>query len=159
MRTDVDTLRSRSEDDRKSLPQMIETIVERKLAGSRQEVAPSREVQGRRPRLGNAPPVSSNHDSKYWEARKTLRLWAVPDVSVEAVKDFFVDKLLMDVSFAENYEFKCRGIPSVPGADAQHQAVVTLTSVGQREEVRAMAKNLNGRDKKVGLQLEPPDHL
>lgn len=50
-------------------------------------------------------------------------------------------------------------ITSRPGADQQDQVVVKFASIRLRDEIKAMGRNLDGKDRKIGLQLEPPDHL
>ena len=42
---------------------------------------------------------------------------------------------------------------------AQHQVVVTFTTILLRDEVKSMTKNLRGTDRNVGVQIEAPDHL
>ena len=42
---------------------------------------------------------------------------------------------------------------------AQNQVLVTFATVGLRDEIRSMAKNLSSTDRKTGVQLEAPDHL
>ena len=44
-------------------------------------------------------------------------------------------------------------------SQAADQVIVIFDTVAQRDEVKALSRNLAGQDRTVGVQLEPPDHL
>ena len=144
----------------KALPALVESLVKTRLDGN-----PDR--PGRRPRQLTADPANSAPQSskivieeRYWTARKTLKIWPVEGEQLdEAVVSFLENKLLCPKGRVALDDFKAKRIYSSPDIDAQNQVVVTFASVGLRDEVKSMARNLRGTDRKTGVQIDPPDHL
>lgn len=107
------------------------------------------------------PSSNSSRDDRFWEARKQLRVWPVPhdkDLHVGTL-NFLREKLKVADSKLEHIHFVVKPINSRPTNEAQDQVIITYDSIRTRDEIRAKASNLDGRDRKVGCQLEPPDHL
>ena len=106
------------------------------------------------------PPSIADKESKYWAARKTLRLWPViGDDLQNAVLGFLTDKLKCPQGRVLPDDFSARRIYSRPDYDAQDQVLVVFSSTRLRDEIKSLGRNLDGKDRKTGIQLEPPDHL
>lgn len=56
-------------------------------------------------------------------------------------------------------DFEGKSLYSPPDLTAQKQVLVTFSSIGLRDKVKSMSKNLSGKDRKAGVQIEPPDHI
>ena len=159
-RNQLETLRLATEEREKALPSLIEAALK-----ERTDVVPRADEGqrlGRRPRpINDAAPVSRVvSEEKYWSARKTLRIWPVVGDALEAaVVGFLESKLKCPPGRVAVGDFSARRVYSPPDLTAQSQVVVTFSSVGLRDEVKSMARNLSGTDRKTGVQIEPPDHL
>ena len=163
---DLDTARKQLEavqatatEREKALPGIVESIVASKLDSA--EPKP-----GRRHRplplehQGASAASKPANDDKYWHARKSLRLWPVVGENLkEAVQSFLQNKLLCPPGRLTADDFEARRLYSPPDLAAQSQVLVTFASVGLRDEVKSMSRNLSGTDRATGVQIEPPDHL
>ena len=108
------------------------------------------------------PEVATDpREERYWTARRQLRIWPVLQTADldSGVRAFLRDKLGMESARIDRLQFEVQPVNSRQDSPAQNQAVVTFTGSRERDEVRAKASNLQGGDKTVGCQLEPPDHL
>lgn len=72
---------------------------------------------------------------------------------------FIEEKLKAPPGRVGRDDFEAREIYSPPETLAQHQVVVAFSTVALRDEVKSMSRNLSGNDRKVGVQIEAPDHL
>ena len=160
-RQQLEAVRIAADEREKALPDMISSIVAMKIPQNTQDtrldVRP-----GRRPRLLDTTAARSGPTSEesYWKARKTLRIWPVEGEDLkESVISFLELKLRCPPGKMTAEDFEARRLYSPPDLAAQSQVLVTFTTVGLRDEVKAMARNLSGQDRKTGVQIEPPDHL
>ena len=114
-----------------------------------------------RPARPDRPIVSlGSFDAKYLEARKSLRMWPIPgpDLVGSAIA-FIQDKLLLPTGRLSREQILVKTVLSPPNGDITDQVIVTFDSVRLRDEVKSSARNLRGTDRKVGVQIEAPDHL
>ena len=159
-RDELEALKTRAERQEASIPRMIEEAVAKKLS--------SKDLPGRRPR--QIPPVFGPNDGnrqqievkeeRYWEARRSLRLWPVPgDDLPAAVMDFLSERLRCPRGKVSTADFETERVIARPDSSAQDQVIVRFISVRLRDEIKSLGKNLGGLDKTVGMQLEPPDYL
>ena len=100
-------------------------------------------------------------EERYWRARKQLRVWPIlPTADLDSgVRAFLRDRLMMQAGRIDQLDFTVSAISTRQDSPAQNQALVTFSSVRERDEVRSKANNLKAGDKTAGCQLEPPDHL
>ena len=163
-RAEIEATRKRVDDRDKTLPQMIEQIVNQKLeTGGRPT---PRGGRGQAPRPLRAPDnsVERAHRSrdlehKYYEARRSLRIWPVAGENLAVgVKEFLIEKLLCgeDVNLEE---CTIRRVNSASDSEVKNQVVVTFPSIAMRDEIKSLGRNLRGGGRATGLQIEPPDHL
>ena len=150
LRSEVLVLRKKSDVQARSLSTVVEDIVSRKLAANPPPVLTNPKVRKEK----------STFDSKYWEARKSLRIWPIPGPDlVKSVLDFLQVRLLLPIGRVTRDDFCVSPVTSPPGGSIVDQVVVRFDSIRLRDEVKSAAKNLNGADRSTGLQLEAPDHL
>ena len=126
-------------------------------------------ASGRRPRpflpveestpVRPGPATTFGREDQYLKARRQLRLWPVCEPLEDGVRQFLVDNLKLTEARANRINFTVCQLDSRPDSPAQDQALVTFSTVRERDEVRSKASNLRGGDKSVGCQLEPPDFL
>ena len=158
-RTELLAVREKMDEQERSLPEMVEIAVARKLDSRPADAEPS---TGRRPRqLGSARIDQTEKEEKYWDARASLRMWpVVGDDMAAAVIDFLDKKLLCPPGMVNVTDVVgiVRVVPR-PDAFARDQVIVRFSSVRLRDEVKALSKNLDGTDKFTGVQIEPPDFL
>ena len=156
-RAQLQTLQLATQEKERTLPEQVEKLVKLRLE---QTQAAERRV-GRRHRplqeSGVTAPTGTReiHHKNYWVARRSLRLWPVMGDNVEeAVISFLEEKLKCPAARVSSADFSAKRVYSPPENTAQHQVVVTLATVGLRDEVRSMSRNLSGSDHKTGVQLE-----
>ena len=160
------------------LPQKVKAIVQEALSKTNggSTTSPAR---GQRPRYrgtaSSQPPLVdleeveagiAHVDKKgeaYERARRSLRLWPVSregDLK-ERVVEFMVNELRLDQQHAAGLNFSAKRVGGTrqPGAAAgvKDEVLLAFDSVGERDDVRTFAKNLERRGR--GLRLEIPDHL
>ena len=161
---EVQDLKTRVLRQESSLPVLIEAAVTKKLDQAINGAPPG----GRRPR--QIPPQFAPNDGnsmradvkeeRYWEARRSLRVWPVvgDDLKMATIQ-FCVDKLRCPASRIEVSNIEVSRAIARPDAAAQDQVVVTFDSVRLRDEIKSLGKNLSGQTRSIGMQLEPPDYL
>ena len=149
MKGDILAMQGNIDRERADLHTTIGRVVEEKLAG-----LPASQSRQR-------PPAASQSGDKkmdsFFEARKSLRIWPLLDLSDDVVRDFFTSKLGITSARAEDLEFTAKRLASSRPTDPPNQALVTFGTSRQRDEVKAAARSLT--DREVGVQMEPPDHL
>ena len=74
------------------------------------------------------------------------------------MRTFLKGKLCMTTERAAELVFTFKPLTTGGRKGIDNQVLVTFSSVGDRDEVPALAINL-ASDREAGLQLEPPDHL
>ena len=109
---------------------------------------------------GSEPSGGTNKEDKYWLARRSLRLWPIegPDRNL-AVVDFIESKLEAPPGFVTADKLQVKPLLCRPGSVIKSSVLVTFESASVRDSVKALARNLRGLDRAVGVQMEPPDHL
>ena len=158
-RGELDSLRSKIDNQQAAIPDMIETALQRKLKARRTDKADP-DPPGRRPRsLGVLD--GGDKEEKYWDARASLRMWPIagPDLA-SAVIEFLTSKLQCPPGMVDVTDVV--GITKIvprPCAYACDQVVVRFSSVRLRDEIKSLTRNLDGTDKLTGVQIEPPDFL
>ena len=165
-RTQLETLKLAADERARQLPGLIEDAVKARLrdtpaAGKLEEGRLGRRHRPLADPMATAPVSIRNHnEDRYWIARRTLRLWPIQDDPLDdAVIAFLESKLACPAGRVAVGDFTAKRVYSSPDLTAQNQVVVTFSTVGLRDEIKSMSRNLNGRDKKTGVQIEPPDHL
>ena len=160
----LEQLKLAADEKEKALPELVGRLVREKSA---MLVPVARPGRRHRPLAGDATAVDAprqamhnDGEEKYWVARRTLRVWPVEgeDLS-KAVVSFLEKKLSCPQGRVSGDDFVAKRVYSPPDLTAQNQVLITFNSVGLRDEVKSMAKNLSGSDRKTGIQIEPPDHL
>ena len=158
-RQEIDTIRTRTERQEALLPSLVEEAVAKKLSSVPAGRRPRQIPPPFTPRDSNSLPLDVREE-RYWEARKSLRLWPVKgETLTESVVRFLVEKLLCPIGKVSEADFTAERVISRPDNAVQDQVVVKFSSVRLRDEIKSLGKNLGGHDRTVGMQLEPPDHL
>ena len=150
-------------DDSKRIEKIVGDLVDKKL-----RAPPPREGL-RRPRPpfltgANLVPAlrgpESGREEDYLLARRSLKLWPVVGESLKAaVVEFLESKLLLPSGRIAPDSLSVTEVYSPPDAPAQNQVLVRFDNARMRDEVKALGKNLNGRDQTIGIQIEVPDFL
>ena len=156
-RSEMEIMRGRTESSVAAMQKRIDAI--------QKQLAPVPPTSGRTspgPRLtgANAAPIgtSARNEERYWNARRSLRIWPCrgPDYD-KSVREFLGIMLKMAADRISSMEFTVSSLP--PLREQVDQVVVTFVTVAQRDEVKALSRNLAGHDRSAGTQIEPPDHL
>ena len=131
-------------------------------------------VGGSRPRNGptsyaEAAAVSSSfsgpglckerrQETKFWECRRSLRLWPIPEPTQQGLKTFLQDKLNLEEDFIEEDLGQVtikRNIERRP--KNKDEVCVTFESKEIRDRIKAQGPQLAGCD--AGMRLQIPDNL
>ena len=161
-RQQLEAVKLAAEEREKTLPALIESIVAKKSGPlPLSDARPGRRHRPLQLEAAATPPtIRSTNDESYWRARRTLRLWPVEGEDLDvAVVAFLEEKLRCPPGRTTGEDFEAKRLYSPPDLVAQNQVLVTFATVGLRDEVKMMARNLRGQDRKTGVQIEPPDHL
>ena len=102
--------------------------------------------------------------SAYQAARRSLRVWPVSregDLR-ERTTEFLVNELLLDQQHAEGLSYTVKRIGNRRNRDKKEnkikdEVLITFATVGERDDVRSFARNLERKGR--GVSLEVPDHL
>ena len=153
-RQQLHSMKLAAEERERALPGMVQEMLNARTTGRRHRPLQGAEAATRQ--VGQ----SSDNEDKYWAARRTLRLWPIEGDDVErSVLHFIETKLKAPIGRFATDDIQAKRIYSPPDLIAQNQVVVTFVTVAMRDEVKSMARNLSGHDRKTGVQIEPPDHL
>ena len=99
-------------------------------------------------------------ESKFWAARRSLRLWPIPDGSKESLEDYLENKLRMDRTFkGEDLGQVVLTKVREPKNKNKDEFVVLFESKQVRDEIKAAASNLANHRETAGMKLHVPDHL
>ena len=147
MQNDILTMKKKSDVQARSLSTVVEDIVARKLVAN---PAPPRPTTS----------TATSFEQKYWEARRSLRIWPISGPNlVDSLLDFFHGRLKLQPGRIRREEVSISPVTSAGPASVRDQVVVVFDTIRARDEVKSAARNLGGSDRSVGLQLEAPDHL
>ena len=112
----------------------------------------------------SAPPtpasrLSQSQTMRYWQCRRSLRLWPIVGSDlVAAVKKFLIDTLEMEHDFVEQDigPLKVEKIVD-PRSKISHEVIVEFCSVPLRDSIKASGFKLAG--KRAGIRIEVPHFL
>ena len=161
-RSDIDDMKNKMEGQEQRMVELVDKAVDRRLGGL--------PMEGRRPRQtpttrGNTEQTTSGSTSsvkeeRYWEARRSLRIWPVTGENLKlATLSFLHDKLKCTAGRVKPDDIEVTKLTSHPESTAKEQVLVRFSTIRLRDEVKSLGRNLSGLDKSVGMQIEPPDHL
>ena len=107
---------------------------------------------------------SDYQEDKFWQARRSLRLWPIENGDRTGLEEYLRTKLRMDERFVkeelgEVTITKPRDPRSKDKDKAQNEYVVTFENKQVRDEVKAAASNLANFREEAGMKLHVPDHL
>ena len=158
---DLESLKKRVDKNEASLDGKIERAFHRLAGGGN-----TRNLGvGPRPRPTTAPQAPGDphretyKEERYWQARRSLRMWPVrgPDLK-GSLSTFFKDTLKIDDDIiARIDQFEVRGVRSSK-SKITNEVVVVFPDVDLRDAVRAAAYNLAGASN-AGIRLEIPEFL
>lgn len=153
------------------LPAKVRAIVQEVIDGpkSRPTGMGPRHRPLREPGTIRDPTTSTKQDDEYNVARRSLRLWPVSREGslLDRTVEFLVAELLVDEQYASDLRLEVRRAPGIqrgrereqtaPAARIKDEVVVVFSSIRERDDIRAHAKNLEKKGR--GVRLEVPDHL
>ena len=133
---------------------MDELLAERNIVPTRQ-----RSLRSDQPILEAA---QSTRETRYWKARKSLRIWPVRGSGNEMhdnLMRFLVDKLKVGEDVLEDVN-SChiRRVPKSNSPNVTHEIVVEFPTIDVRDAIKSSAFNLAG-DRSAGIRLEVAHHL
>ena len=109
---------------------------------------------------GPAPPLPSSQSDAYLKARKSLKMWPVTgDNLPQAAVTFMETKLGLKKNRFSPDQIKITELYTGVDSPAQSQVLVEFQTVRDRDEIKALGKNLRGESSSVGIQMEIPDFL
>ena len=106
------------------------------------------------------PTKEDRREAKFWECRRSLRLWPVTDPTVKGLKTFLKEKLSMEDSFVEE---DLGGVTVKKCLDKRSkekkEVLVVFEEKQVRDAVKAQGPSLSGFKDEAGMRLQVPDHL
>ena len=99
-------------------------------------------------------------EEKFWECRRSLRIWPVPEGDRQGVVSFLKDKIRMDDNFLEGDLGKMEIKPMRdPRAKIKDEVIVTFETKEIRDAIKANAANLANFRDEAGMHLHLPNNL
>ena len=106
------------------------------------------------------PNKDQRQEAKFWECRRSLRLWPVKEATESGVKKFLTEKLSLNESFTEEdmgpITIK-RNIEKKP--KNSNEVCVIFDTKQIRDTVKAQGPNLANHREDAGMRLQIPDNL
>ena len=99
------------------------------------------------------------HDEKFWECRRSLRLWPVKGACPSNLEEYLKEWLDLDGDFVKNmggFKIRC-----VIERKPQHkdEVIVTFEEKAVRDAIKTSAHRLAEHRNEAGMRLHIPDHL
>ena len=103
---------------------------------------------------------TDRREDKFWECRKSLRLWPVAGEGRGDLEAFLVDKLRMDRRFVQEEmgEVKIRKHRD-PRSKVKDEVIVEFECKEVRDAIKAQGPNLANFREEAGMRLHLPNHL
>ena len=102
---------------------------------------------------------SDRRSDRFWDCRRSLRLWPMKQGSTDELQDFLLNKLDMSQDFVDNIgQLRIRLVKD-RRAKVKDEAVVVFETKEIRDAIRARASNLSDYRDTAGMRLELPDYL
>ena len=99
-------------------------------------------------------------EAKYWECRRSLRLWPVQNSSLDGLKEFLTEKLMMDKQFVDEDLGEVRIRRNIERRPKYKDEVcVTFESKEIRDAIKAKGPALANFREEAGMRLQIPDML
>ena len=110
-------------------------------------------------RMPRTAPQADRHEDHYDVARRSLRLWPVPDPDLEkSLAAFLTDKLKFPPDFTSTIGPMRVGKHYDPRSKAKDEVIVVFSNRETRDAIRAAAPNLSGNNN-AGIRIQVPGHL
>ena len=132
------------------------STVHNQTPGSYAEAASKRPNKSQRAN----PDKDQRKEDKFWQCRRSLRLWPVPQANDEGLKSFLKDKLAMDESFIEEDMGEVvirRNVERRP--KNKDEICVEFENKQIRDRIKAQGPNLANYGDEAGMRLQIPDSL
>ena len=103
---------------------------------------------------------ADRREERFWQCRRSLRLWPVPGGDLAGLKDFLRTKLRMDEQFIEEElgEVHIKKHKDLR-AKTKDEVFVQFDTKEVRDTVKAQASNLANFRDEAGMRLHLPNHL
>ena len=98
-------------------------------------------------------------ENKFWECRRSLRLWPIQDANTEGLKDFLKNRLLLDDSFIEEDMGAVTIKRNVEKPKNKDEVCVIFESKQVRDKIKAQGPSLANYREEAGMRLQIPDYL
>ena len=96
---------------------------------------------------------------RFWNCRRSLRLWPMKEGTSSELRDFLQTKLNMSEDFVDNLGITRIRLVKDRRAKIKDEAVVQFETKEIRDSIRARASNLADHRDTAGMRLELPDYL
>ena len=113
------------------------------------------------PRAGKSIQMTQKdkQDERFWECRRSLRLWPVPNGSKASLKEYLTSKLEFEDGFLDDVgEVTIKKVVKKK-PKYKDEVVVTFEEKAVRDAVKAQAHKLADHRETAGMRLQIPDHL
>ena len=101
----------------------------------------------------------TRREDRFWECRRTLRLWPVKEPTTEGLKGFLSERLGLDESFLNDLGPVTVRPHRDPRSKIKNEIYAEFESKEVRDAVKAAAPNLAKYREEAGMRLHIPNHL
>ena len=98
-------------------------------------------------------------EERFWECRRSLRLWPVPGATREKLEDYLEKRLGLDKDMLQDAgEVRIRRVIEKK-PKYKDEVVVTFEDKAVRDTIKSQAYKLADHREEAGMRLHVPDHL
>ena len=98
-------------------------------------------------------------ESRFWQCRRSLRLWPVPEATKEGVREYLTDKLRIDADILDDLGNLTVNKHVGPRSKTKHEVVVVFATKEARDLVKGQAYHLAQYREEAGMKLHLPNYL
>lgn len=113
--------------------------------------------------LNGAETVRKRENVEYYEARRSLRMWPVPDgdeTAEKAARDYMLNVLQVPrMTIARMAIDFVRRVSGARRSKIEDEVLVRFTEMSDRDVIKSYSSNLSKHIGKAGIRLEVPTHL
>ena len=105
------------------------------------------------------PTADERREDKFWEARRSLRIWPVERAERDGLEEFLLNKLRMDRQAVNDLDITSIRKCVEPRNKNKHEVCVIFGCKEMRDSVKSQAHHLANHREEAGMRLQIPNHL
>ena len=134
-------------------------VTSRSIESSASTIAPLIVEKSPAIRTASNKTQEERREEKYWECRRSLRLWPVPGATQASLHEYMTEKLKLDEVFVKEMGGVVLREHRDPRSKIKDEVYATFETKEVRDAVRGRAHYLADYQDAAGMRLHVPNHL